>query len=189
MEKFNYKEYLNSSKWKVVRRIALEFANYRCQVCNCTKKLQVHHRSYQNIGAETLSDVIVLCNSCHSLFHGLQKNQIEIESQQTITEKDNIIESDASVEILQKRADIRLDIEDILEIGKDYIGYKGVNRFAIRRLMESLGIDLQYHTKICYVLDNAEVEDYASQIDYILDKYLPYKQANSNDAVRIRAAD
>jgi hypothetical protein len=64
-----YARYLASPEWFVVRRIALAAAGGRCQVCNGVEQLNVHHRSYERLGAELLADVIVLCRACHELFH------------------------------------------------------------------------------------------------------------------------
>jgi hypothetical protein len=36
---------------------------------NHTDELEVHHRTYDNLGAELVSDLVVLCHSCHELHH------------------------------------------------------------------------------------------------------------------------
>jgi rRNA maturation endonuclease Nob1 len=66
-----YREkYLTSDRWQAVRTVALQRAEYKCQVCNDDKKLDVHHRSYKNKGTrEEINDLVVLCRDCHSLFH------------------------------------------------------------------------------------------------------------------------
>lgn len=64
-----YAEYIRSEKWRAVRKWALERAEHRCQVCNVAGQLHVHHRTYTNLGHEMPGDVIVLCGSCHELFH------------------------------------------------------------------------------------------------------------------------
>ena len=65
----NYKQYLKSYHWRVVRKQALEYAEHKCQLCNTTKKLNVHHNNYQNVWMEKPRDLIVLCNRCHKQFH------------------------------------------------------------------------------------------------------------------------
>ena len=62
--------YLRSAKWKKKREQALERADHRCQVCNSPHELQVHHRTYEHWGNERLTDLTVLCRSCHCIFHG-----------------------------------------------------------------------------------------------------------------------
>jgi hypothetical protein len=64
-----YKEYLKTTEWAVLRRIKLQEANHRCQVCNGDGKLHVHHRTYERVRCELLSDLVVLCAGCHEHFH------------------------------------------------------------------------------------------------------------------------
>ena len=67
-----YDVYLRTRHWEEVRVRVLEYAGYRCQVCNAgehDEMLCVHHRTYQNRGREHWADLIVLCSTCHSLFH------------------------------------------------------------------------------------------------------------------------
>ena len=47
-----YKDYLASPKWGVQRAKALLFAESRCQVCYNAARLDVHHRTYRNLGEE-----------------------------------------------------------------------------------------------------------------------------------------
>lgn len=66
----SYKEYLETDHWQRIRKESLKLADYACQVCNTSNvELHVHHRSYDNLGGEFLADTIVLCKSCHELFH------------------------------------------------------------------------------------------------------------------------
>jgi 5-methylcytosine-specific restriction endonuclease McrA len=64
-----YAEYLQSPEWKKKRAKALRFAQFKCQLCNESNNLNVHHRSYERRGNEPLGDLIVLCKDCHSIFH------------------------------------------------------------------------------------------------------------------------
>lgn len=68
-----YAEYLLSDVWQGKRTAALERAGNRCQLCNGTKILNVHHRTYERIGAEAPEDLTVLCRSCHAKFHDVGK--------------------------------------------------------------------------------------------------------------------
>ena len=69
----SYGEYLRSSHWKETRDAALQRAGGRCCVCGGTDGISVHHRSYERLGAETEDDLVVLCRSCHAIFHGAGK--------------------------------------------------------------------------------------------------------------------
>jgi 5-methylcytosine-specific restriction endonuclease McrA len=65
-------EYLKTSEWRALRNRALIQAGNRCQVCGKTNlQLDVHHNSYERYGNEQLSDLVVLCRSCHQHFHGI----------------------------------------------------------------------------------------------------------------------
>lgn len=70
LQSLPYKLYLQTEHWKHFRAEALKHEQYKCQLCNSKdKELNVHHRSYENIGRETFNDVIVLCKDCHEKFH------------------------------------------------------------------------------------------------------------------------
>ena len=65
-----YPEYLQTDHWQDLREEALERANHRCQVCNSNEdRLETHHRCYDRRGDELPEDLIVLCRTCHELFH------------------------------------------------------------------------------------------------------------------------
>lgn len=64
-----YKEYLQTDHWKKKRLQALKRYNFRCQTCNSNNKLHVHHRTYERRGEELITDLICLCDKCHSKFH------------------------------------------------------------------------------------------------------------------------
>lgn len=67
--KRRYHNYLRSPEWAVRRQWMLDEASYRCQLCGESQSLQVHHRSYDNVGRERKSDLTVLCGDCHARFH------------------------------------------------------------------------------------------------------------------------
>jgi len=71
MRSMPYKLYLQTKHWQHFRVEALRFAQYKCEHCGCeNEELNVHHKSYINVGCETFNDVIVLCKECHRIFHG-----------------------------------------------------------------------------------------------------------------------
>lgn len=65
----DYKKYLQTPHWKCVRKEALQRSRFRCQLCNSSDRLQVHHRTYDRRGCEEPNDVITLCRPCHAKFH------------------------------------------------------------------------------------------------------------------------
>lgn len=65
-----YRDYLLTPEWKSRRAKHLKSASYRCQLCNSGEhRLEVHHRTYARRGNEYFKDLIVLCYSCHEIFH------------------------------------------------------------------------------------------------------------------------
>ena len=68
-----YKEYhrrvTTSSHWQKIKLQAIHNAKNRCQLCNAKGHLQVHHRTYENLGNEKVEDLIVLCDKCHAKHH------------------------------------------------------------------------------------------------------------------------
>lgn len=65
----DYHGYLRSEAWKERRARAIEAAGGRCQVCNSNRSLNVHHRTYERVMSEIPGDLIVLCETCHGIFH------------------------------------------------------------------------------------------------------------------------
>jgi 5-methylcytosine-specific restriction endonuclease McrA len=67
----NYSNYLRSDHWRGLRDAKLLDANDRCERCKRKSNLQVHHKTYERFGCEKLSDLLVLCESCHEKEHNL----------------------------------------------------------------------------------------------------------------------
>jgi 5-methylcytosine-specific restriction endonuclease McrA len=65
----DYATYIKTSRWKQRREEAKRRAGNRCLVCNSGDRLEVHHRSYANLGNERPEDLTVLCADCHRRFH------------------------------------------------------------------------------------------------------------------------
>lgn len=67
--KERYQEYLQSFEWIKKRIAKIREAGGRCQLCNSSGTLNVHHRTYDRVFNELQSDLIVLCEVCHSKYH------------------------------------------------------------------------------------------------------------------------
>lgn len=66
-----YSLFLRTEYWKKFAAYARKEAGYVCQDCGATNvPLHVHHLTYERRGKERLSDVKVLCQTCHELEHG-----------------------------------------------------------------------------------------------------------------------
>jgi uncharacterized protein YlaI len=64
-----YDVYLKSPEWKSKRARALKRDGYLCQGCLERRATQVHHRTYDHVGAEVLFELISLCDDCHQRLH------------------------------------------------------------------------------------------------------------------------
>lgn len=69
LETMAYDEYLRTGHWARTRQEVLERAGNACQTCSSTRRLQVHHRTYDRRGNELPEDLTVLCDDCHATFH------------------------------------------------------------------------------------------------------------------------
>jgi restriction endonuclease Mrr len=65
-----YPFYLRTPEWRRTRAAALVRAGNACSLdVTHTRDLEVHHRTYERRGEELVTDLIVLCHSCHQLHH------------------------------------------------------------------------------------------------------------------------
>jgi 5-methylcytosine-specific restriction endonuclease McrA len=72
MSQTEYLAYLRSPEWKSKRLAALEVWGFSCALnARHRGQLEVHHRTYERLGDELHTDVVVLCARCHRRFHGL----------------------------------------------------------------------------------------------------------------------
>ena len=62
-----YKKYLDSPAWKMKRDDVIKRDGDQC-VCSAQATV-VHHKTYNNIGKEPLSDLVALCKECHDRVH------------------------------------------------------------------------------------------------------------------------
>lgn len=72
ISRMTYQQFLRTAYWFAVASKRKSDLGMRCQVCNESGQLNVHHRTYDTHGAEhlNLNDLCVLCEFCHGLFHG-----------------------------------------------------------------------------------------------------------------------
>ncbi len=83
-----YVAYLKTKEWATKRQEKLESVNYSCdrdvgltyqrgkdgilrRITDCSDSLEVHHRTYDNLGNEPLTDLTVLCKFHHEQEHRL----------------------------------------------------------------------------------------------------------------------
>lgn len=63
--------YLRSEHWKTVSAAARARADHRCEECGHGGRLDVHHLTYERLGAEDPADLRALCRTCHDRAHHL----------------------------------------------------------------------------------------------------------------------
>ena len=74
-----YKEYLQSSHWKELRKRILDRAGNCCERCGAMAEwgaLQIHHRTYARLWHECDNDVEALCEKCHKEADEHRKNRV-----------------------------------------------------------------------------------------------------------------
>jgi hypothetical protein len=66
-----YRHYIASERWRnsPARLTELTEAHNRCRLCfvkaTAAAPLEVHHATYERMGAEGLGDLVALCHECH----------------------------------------------------------------------------------------------------------------------------
>jgi 5-methylcytosine-specific restriction endonuclease McrA len=66
-----YLEHLAGEEWQVIKGDVMVRANYRCEQCGKPWGLEVHHKTYERLGKESLDDLTCLCRDCHRKLHGI----------------------------------------------------------------------------------------------------------------------
>ncbi len=66
----SYRDYLKSEHWQSFRKKMREkYGGLRCEFCEASGILHLHHRTYKRLGKEWLGDVVLICENCHNLVH------------------------------------------------------------------------------------------------------------------------
>ena len=61
---------LKNQEYDELRIQVLRRDNWRCQSCGSMKNLEVHHQEFRSqCGSDSESNLITLCNRCHSATH------------------------------------------------------------------------------------------------------------------------
>jgi len=68
----DYKSYLQGSHWRQLRQrfFSSKRFNGRCFICSNKEKIfEIHHKTYKQLGAEKLNNLVALCSTCHYAVH------------------------------------------------------------------------------------------------------------------------
>lgn len=60
-----YDAMLKTERWAAFAAEVREFWGHKCAACNRPEPLDVHHRTYERLGKEELTDCLPLCGRCH----------------------------------------------------------------------------------------------------------------------------
>ena len=73
--KARYHKYLASEEWQKIRTKVLLRSNGACEACGVKPAKEVHHRTYERVGCESLLDLVAVCEDCHHKIHfGIQSS-------------------------------------------------------------------------------------------------------------------
>jgi len=64
-----YDDYLRSPEWKRRAAKIMERAKGVCEGCLTKEATEVHHLTYEHIGAEFAFELVALCSHCHDRYH------------------------------------------------------------------------------------------------------------------------
>lgn len=81
MNQDEYKEYLKTDHWIELREKARKRDGNRCRLCDSSEDLNVHHRTYDNLGSEKVGDLTTLCKSCHEKFHDIDSSEVAFDGE------------------------------------------------------------------------------------------------------------
>ena len=73
--KKKYLKYLRSKEWAEISADMITLSNNKCTVCESSRKLEVHHITYDRLFMEEPGDLIVLCKFHHLEAHGIKKKK------------------------------------------------------------------------------------------------------------------
>lgn len=66
----DYTDYILSKEWQTKRKQAFKMFGKKCQRCGISRKLHVHHKTYERFKDENVNtDLAILCDKCHVLYH------------------------------------------------------------------------------------------------------------------------
>lgn len=105
----NYQWYLQTPHWRRVRKAIHTLRGSKCEKCQGQgEELNVHHKTYKNVGREMEADLEILCRSCHLKHHAekREKKKAQLANRNTnteITEEEASMLHEARLAVLKKR--------------------------------------------------------------------------------------
>lgn len=68
---FNYKRYLASREWALLKRVVYGRAGGTCERCHYRPVVEIHHETYERIGHERAEDLLAVCRPCHKFLSAI----------------------------------------------------------------------------------------------------------------------
>ena len=69
MRNMQYNEYLKSDHWQKLRKLAWYKFPHKCSICGTKDDLVLHHRTYKDLGHESLNQITIICQTHHTAIH------------------------------------------------------------------------------------------------------------------------
>lgn len=84
----DYQQYIASPAWRArrlrfLRRLPIE----ACSACGSTDGVDLHHMTYERLGAEDDGDLVALCRTCHTAVHQLHDAAAKVLTLRQVTER------------------------------------------------------------------------------------------------------
>ena len=117
-----YAKYLQSPAWQRKRDAVIQRDGVQC-ICG-DQATELHHKTYDNIGKEPLSDLVMLCKGCHKRLH---RPRVPSDQQSAMQQPLETLPEEVSVkEAFRAYIECESDILRLDDFGRsDYIGYEG----------------------------------------------------------------
>jgi 5-methylcytosine-specific restriction endonuclease McrA len=97
MDNTEYRQYLQSDKWKAIASKRLQIDNFQCNCCGSRgtpqNPLEVHHLSYNHVYHEEsriYEDLVTLCHICHKGIHNVMNRQTNAQGRRGWTDNRTI---------------------------------------------------------------------------------------------------
>jgi len=83
VERAKYQEYLASREWAVKREAVRQRSKGKCERCKTNDMHSVHHKTYDRVGNERLTDLQAICDPCHEFVSGKRDDDPAIKPKPT----------------------------------------------------------------------------------------------------------
>lgn len=68
-----YQNHIRSARWKNTREMMFKLRGKKCEHCESTSNLEIHHKTYERFGHELPNDLEILCKPHHDEADRLRK--------------------------------------------------------------------------------------------------------------------